>query len=94
MSSEKELLSTRNPGNEAVPKLPYLEGVDSYVYPPSKEGIGGACASDYAPVYRVFRGPTRFPDDANHRFTTDVALYSALIALGWDDEGVKFCVEK
>ena len=36
--------------------------------------------------------PICFPDDANHRFTTDIALYNVLVGLGWDGEGVKACL--
>jgi hypothetical protein len=43
-------------------------------------------------VFRIFRGQARFPDNPNHRFTTDPAIYNAFVAQGWDGEGVKFCV--
>jgi hypothetical protein len=59
---------------------------------PVVEGVGGRCATGLIPVYRVFRGNSRFPDNPNHRFTTSLSTYSAFVALGWDGEGVKFCV--
>ncbi len=90
--SEKDLLASLNPSNSQAPRLPYNEGVDSFAFAPVVEGVGGSCAAGLTPVYRVFRGQVRFPDNPNHRFTTDSAIYNAFVALGWDGEGVKFCV--
>lgn len=91
VQSEKDTLAALNPSNTPTPRLPYNEGIDSYAFAPAVEGIGGSCAAGHVPVYRVFRGQTRFPDNPNHRFTTDVALYNNFVAAGWDGEGVKFC---
>jgi hypothetical protein len=91
VDSEKIALATLNPNNQASPRLPYYEGIDSYAFLPVIEGIGGSCAAGQVPVYRAFRGQTRFPDDPNHRFTTSLTLYNQLVALGWDGEGVKLC---
>ncbi|MBL8308992.1 MAG: hypothetical protein JNL19_01080 [Burkholderiales bacterium] len=90
--SELSALTSLNPTNSAAPRLPYNEGIDSYAYVPVVEGVGGRCATGLIPVYRVFRGNARFPDNPNHRFTTSLSTYSAFVALGWDGEGVKFCV--
>lgn len=92
VQGEKDILAALNPGNSQTPRLPYNEGVDSYAFAPLVEGLGGSCAAGQTPVYRLFRGPSRFPDNANHRFTTDIAIYNSFVALGWDGEGVKFCV--
>ncbi len=92
VASEKAGLELFNPYNLPAPGLPYNEGIDSYAFAPLVDGIGGYCAQGQTPVYRLFRGPTAFPDNANHRFTTDVVLYSNFVALGWDGEGVKICV--
>ena len=81
-----------NPGTVAAPKLPFSEGADSFAFSPLVEGVGGRCAGSLMPVFRLFRGNARFPDDPNHRFTTSTAVYNAFVALGWDGEGVKFCV--
>ena len=81
-----------NPTNAQLPRKPYNEGIDAFASSPMVEGIGGSCAAGLQPLYRAFRGPARFPDDANHRFTTDIALYNVLIGLGWDGEGVKACL--
>ncbi|MBL8310903.1 MAG: hypothetical protein JNL19_10815 [Burkholderiales bacterium] len=92
LESERSALLAMNPTAGTAPGLPYLEGVDSYVFPPVKAGIGGRCADGQTPVYRLFRGTARFPDDPNHRFTTSKSEYDAFVALGWDGEGVNFCV--
>ena len=92
VQSEKDVLASVNPGNAQTPRLPYNEGIDSYAFAPLVEGVGGSCAAGQTPVYRIFRGQTRFPDNPNHRFTTDLAIYNSFVALGWDGEGVKFCV--
>ena len=92
VDSEISQLFALNPTNAVTPKAPVSEGVDSYAFLPVVEGIGGSCASGLVPVFRVFRGNFRFPDDPNHRFTTSTAIYNEFIAKGWDGEGVKFCV--
>ena len=81
-----------NPANATVPKLPFSEGVDSFAFLPLVEGVGGTCASGQTPVFRLFRGSARFPDDPNHRFTTSAVIYNSFVAQGWDGKGVKFCV--
>lgn len=92
VQAEKDALQALNPNNTQTPRLPYNEGVDSYAFSPLIEGVGGTCNTGQTPVYRIFRGQARFPDNPNHRFTTDPALYNSFVALGWDGEGVKFCV--
>lgn len=85
-------LTALNPSNAQTPRLPYNEGVDGYVYPPTMaNGKGVGCAPGQTPVYRVFRGNARFPDDPNHRFTVDAGVRDQFVAQGWDDEGVAFC---
>ncbi len=91
VGSEKTALSGLNPNNLSLPRLPFNEGIDSYAFAPFIEGVGGSCAAGQTPVYRLFRGQARFPDDPNHRFTTSLALYNQFVALGWDGEGVKLC---
>ena len=92
VASEKTALNALNPTRQPLPRLPFDEGIDSYAYPPLVEGVGGSCAAGQKPVYRVFRGQARFPDDPNHRLTTSITLYNQYVALGWDGEGVKMCV--
>ena len=91
VNSEKTALSELNPNNLSLSRLPVNEGIDSYAFAPFIEGVGGSCAAGQTPVYRLFRGQVRFPDDPNHRFTTSLALYNQFVALGWDGEGVKLC---
>ena len=91
VQAEKDALASLNIANAQTPRLPYNEGVDSYAFAPVVEGVGGSCAAGQVPLYRIFRGQTRFPDNPNHRFTTDTAVYNSFVALGWDGEGVKFC---
>lgn len=92
VDAERSALIGINPGNASAPKLPFSEGTDSFAMLPVVEGVGGRCASGLTPVLRLFRGNTRFPDNPNHRFTTSTAIYNSFVALGWDGEGVKFCV--
>jgi len=90
--SDVQALTALNPNNATTPRLPVSEGVDSYVYQPTlASGRGVACAAGQVPVYRMFRGNARFPDDPNHRFTTDAATRDQFVAQGWDDEGIAFC---
>ena len=91
VQAEKDALANLNPANSPTPRLPYNEGPDSYAFTAAVEGVGGSCAAGQVPVYRIFRGQARFPDNPNHRFTTDTAVYNSFVALGWDGEGVKFC---
>ena len=88
VDSEIAAVVALNPSNTAESKLPFNEGVNSFAFVP---GAAGLCAAGQRPVYRLFRGNLRFPDDPNHRFTTSLTIYNNLIALGWDSEGVKFC---
>jgi hypothetical protein len=92
IDAEVSALNALNPTNATTPKLPFNEGIDSYATPPTVEGIGGSCPNGTLPVFRIFRGNQRFPDDPNHRFTTDQRTYDEFVAAGWDGEGVKFCV--
>ena len=48
--------------------------------------------SGYVPVYRVFRGNIKFPNNPNHRFTASLSVYNNAVAAGWDGEAVNFCV--
>ncbi len=89
VDSEIAAVTALNPTNTPAPQLPVNEGVNSYAFVPVTTG---ACAAGQRPVYRVFRGNARFPDDPNHRFTTSLTIYNNFVALGWDGEGVKFCV--
>ena len=92
LDNEKAALIALNPSNLSTPRLPVDEGVDSWAFLPIVPGVGGSCSSNLTPVYRLFRDNARFPDDPNHRFTVNRSVYEAFIALGWEGEGVSFCV--
>ena len=92
LDSELLTLAQQNPTQSTAPGFAQNEGIDSYGYVPLVSGVGGSCAGGLQPVYRLFRGAARFPDNPNHRFTTSVSTYNSFVALGWDGEGVNFCV--
>ena len=92
LDSDLLLLGDQNPERAKTPGMAQNEGVDSFAFLPINAGVGGSCAGGLLPVYRLFRGNARFPDDPNHRFTTSLTTYNSAIAAGWDGEGVNFCV--
>ena len=92
LDSDLQALAQQNPTQSAAPGFAQNEGVDSYAFSPLVPGVGGSCSGALQPVYRLFRGAARFPDNPNHRFTTSIATYNSFVALGWDGEGVNFCV--
>ena len=92
LESDIQSFVRQNPTQSTAPGFAQNEDIDSYAFPPLVAGVGGSCASGLLPVYRLFRGAVRFPDNPNHRFTTSVATYNSFVAMGWDGEGVNFCV--
>jgi hypothetical protein len=55
-------------------------------------GLGG-CAAGKIPVWRAFNnGPTR-GIESNHRYSIDRGVIAAMLADGWVDEGIAFCVD-
>ena len=92
LDSDLQALARQNPTGSSAPGFAQNEGIDSYAYAPLVPGVGGSCAGGLLPVYRLFRGAARFPDNPNHRFTVSVATYNSFVALGWDGEGVTLCV--
>ncbi len=91
IASEVASLTTLNPTNAQLPSKPYNEGIDSYAYAPIGTGAAATCPANTVPVYRVFRGNARFPDNPNHRFTTEKAIYDQFVATGWDGENIVAC---
>ena len=56
----------------------------------AEEPRDGACAAFRRPLFRVYnagRGGT-----PNHRYTTDPAVVTGMVAQGWIDEGVAMCL--
>ncbi len=92
LNAEVLALHGLNPTNSNAAGQPFDEGIDSYAFLPVVAGVGGSCAAGQTPVFRLFRGNQRFPDDPNHRFTTSTTIYNSFVAQGWDGEGVKLCV--
>ena len=91
LSSEVAALHALNPGNAGVPGKPVDEGLDSYAATPLSGFAGPVCPVGMVAVYRLFRGNVRFPDDPNHRYTTELATYNEFVARGWDGEGIGLC---
>lgn len=56
----------------------------------AKLPVNGACATDDVPVYRVYNGRWR-ENDSNHRYTTSLTNYNAMVAKGWLPEGITMC---
>lgn len=88
LRSENGVVQALNPLNEPQPRKPLNEGTAGFAV---NVASTGNCPANTTPVYRAFRGNAKFPDDPNHRFTTKLDLYNALVSRGWDGEGVKFC---
>ncbi len=84
-------LNALNPANAKAPGLPVNEGTEAYAFAPVVAGANGSCANAASPVYRAFRGAAVVADNPTHRYTTDSAVYGALVNLGWNAEGVVFC---
>lgn len=94
LQADVDALHGLNPGNTQVARLPYDEGVDSYVLgrtaysPPNPILFScGYSGWDY-PVYRLFRTAN---DDPNHRFVTDARLATTAVPAGWRAEDTAFC---
>ena len=82
-------LASLNPTNAPLDAKPFLEGIEGYAIPKTAAGI---CPSDTIPIYRAFKGPPRFVDDGNHRFSTSLTQHLDMVnRLGWTDEGIAFC---
>lgn len=89
LSSDQVLLTSVNPTNLAADAKPYLEGIEGYAVPKLADG---SCPAGTSPVYRAFKGPPRYVDDGNHRFSATLAQHQDMVnRLGWTDEGVVFC---
>jgi plastocyanin len=65
----------------------HFESYDFTTTPPD----AGGCAAGLTPVYRAYNDGFARGVDSNHRFTTNLATYEAMIAAGWIGEGVHMC---
>ncbi len=89
LPSDQLLMTSVNPANGALDAMPYLEGIEGYAVPKSATGT---CPAGTIPIYRAFKGPPRYADDGNHRFSVSLAQHQDMVTrLGWADEGVVFC---
>ena len=78
-----------NPSNTLAPGKPGDEGDGFRAFAPQEDG---SCSNSTTPIYRLFRGNARFPDNPNHRFVSSIAAYNDFVIKGWTGEGVVFCV--
>jgi Astacin (Peptidase family M12A) len=86
---DQVLLTSLNPTNQPLDARPYLEGVEGYAIPKT---ASGSCPTGTTPIYRAFKGPPRYIDDGNHRFSTSLTQHLDMVnRLGWIDEGIVFC---
>ena len=86
---DQTVLTSLNPTNATLDAKPFLEGVEGFAIPKS---AAGACPANTIPIYRAFKGPPRYVDDGNHRFSTSLTQHQDMVTrLGWTDEGVVFC---
>jgi hypothetical protein len=54
--------------------------------------VTGQCRSGLLPVYRAYNDGFAHGIDSNHRYALDQSLLAPLLAKGWKDEGIAFCV--
>lgn len=52
----------------------------------------GACRNGLLPVFRAYNDGFAQGIDSNHRYVLDRSLLAPLLAQGWKDEGIAFCV--
>ena len=52
------------------------------------------CAPSLVPVYRAYNNGFARGVDSNHRLTTNVDAYAAMLAAGWIGEGVVMCAPR
>ena len=52
----------------------------------------GYCTGTLLPVYRAYNNGFARHADGNHRYVVDRSLLAPLLAAGWVDEGVAFCI--
>jgi len=64
-----------------------FEGLTMRVVP----AVGGVCALDSIPVFRVYNNRYAF-NDSNHRYTTSRMTREQMKSRDWVDEGTVFCV--
>lgn len=68
-----------------------FEGYAFAAMPPADDVVA-PCPEAAVPVYRAYNRGFERGEDSNHRYVTDRALLGPLVARGWVEEGVAFCV--
>jgi hypothetical protein len=68
-----------------------FEGYAFAAVPPAIDELA-PCPEATVPVFRAYNGGFERGEDSNHRYVTDRALLGPLVARGWVEEGVAFCV--
>jgi len=81
-------LQARTPASE--PRWNF-EGYAFAAVPPAADDAA-PCPEATVPVFRAYNGGFERGEDSNHRYVTDRTLLGPLVARGWVDEGVVFCV--
>lgn len=62
------------------------EGIAFYV----KLAVNQRCPANTTPVYRLYNQRWQV-NDSNHRYTTNLNVYSTMVRQGWAGEGVAWC---
>ena len=83
-------LQARTPATE--PRWNF-EGYAFAAVPPAADELA-PCPEATVPVFRAYNRGFERGEDSNHRYVTDRALLGPLVARGWVDEGVAFCVSE
>ncbi|KFI23699.1 WD40/YVTN/BNR-like repeat-containing protein [Nitrosococcus oceani] len=69
-----------------------FEGYAFMAIPAQGKGEAQHCPEAFAPVYRAYNNGFARGEESNHRFVTDRTLLTPLVAGGWVEEGIAFCV--
>lgn len=65
---------------------------EGYAFKVSLPDRPNHCRGDNLPVYRAYNNGFSHGIDSNHRYALDRALLQPLVAQGWTEEGLVFCV--
>jgi len=65
---------------------------EGYAFKVSLPDRPGHCRTGTLPVYRAYNNAFVHGADSNHRYALDTALLQPLVAQGWIEEGLVFCV--
>ena len=77
---------------QTIPDTQPRWNIEGYAFKVSLPNAGGACRGGLLPVFRAYNNGFAKGIDSNHRFAPDRSLLTPLLAQGWIDEGIAFCV--